>query len=446
MGKETMDIETTCNTSNEVLFNNVRVNSRKNIPWLKSLPEHDGHAVLVGGGPSLKDWVDEIRMRKDAGQTIFALNGAALYLKAQGIKADHCVVVDARESNIKFIGHAEHHYLSSQCHPSLFDCNATLWHQEYPEDMAEFESALPEEQPEHTLIGGGTTVGLSAMALVYALGYRKLHLYGYDSSYQDGDRHAYSQHDPQNVDCVFTVAGKSFNTSLAMARQAELFPEMKDTLLDLGCLITIRGDGLLPWISEASSMKLEERQKYESMWEFDKYRAYAPGEDVAPIFMLACPDLGTVIDFGAGTGRGALKLYESGYQVSMLDFAENCLDSQVREKLSENFTFRQADLTKEIPISAEYGFCTDVLEHIPTEDVDTVLGNICNSVTKAFFQISTVPDHCGKLIGHPLHLTVQPFSWWYDKISQYSEIRWSQDQGDTVLFYVTTHRSKNASL
>jgi hypothetical protein len=110
--------------------------------------------------------------------------------------------------------------------------------------MARFDACLPATQPEHAIVGGGTTVGLSAMVLAYVLGYRKLHLYGYDSSYRAEATHAYAQHDPQRVDCVATVAGRKFRTSLAMAKQAELFPTLADSLIDLGCLITIRGDGL----------------------------------------------------------------------------------------------------------------------------------------------------------------------------------------------------------
>lgn len=441
-----MNIETTCNTSDDVLFGNILVNSKREIPWLKSVPEHDGHAVIIGGGPSVADHIDELRYRKSEKQTFFALNGAAKYLTGLGIDPDYTVIVDAREHNKSFIGYSWAYLISSQCHPSLLDgANVTLWHQEYPDDMARFDACLPENHPAHTLIGGGTTVGLSAMVVAYAMGYRKLHLYGYDSSYRNGATHAYKQDDPQNVACVSTVEGKSFNTSLAMAKQAELFPGLATSLIDLGCLITLRGDGLLPWTSECSSKVKEvisEEQKYQNMWNIPSYRATSPGENVASIFCLVAnpSESDTVIDFGAGTGRGALKIHRQRLcSVRMLDFADNCLDAEVRKQLSERFTFEVRDLTQSILLvpRVKYGFCTDVMEHIEPEKVDAVLDNIFCAVDNAFFQISTVHDNFGALIGQHLHLTVKPFEWWQEKLSRYGVISWSDNQDAAALFYVT---------
>jgi hypothetical protein len=253
-----MNIETVCNTPDDVLFSHIRVNSRRQVPWLKSVPAHDGHAVLVGGGPSVSDWLEELHYREEAGQTFFCLNGSAEYLYAKGFRPEYQVIVDAREHNKKFLKFpwARKQLLASQCHPGMFEAatDPVLWHSEYPDNMQEFEACLPDEQPECALIGGGTTVGLSAVVIAYALGFRKLHLYGYDSSYRDDHSHAYAQSDPQRMDCISTVAGRSFKTSLAMARQAELFPQLSDSLLDLGCFITIRGDGLLPWTSRMSAV------------------------------------------------------------------------------------------------------------------------------------------------------------------------------------------------
>lgn len=442
-----MNIETVCNTSDDVLFANIKTNSALDVPWVRSVAAHDGQAVIVGGGPSAVDWIDEIKARKGFGQTIFALNNAAKWLTEQGIEVDHQVIVDARESNAAFIGYAKHHMLSSQCHPSLFKASpVSLWHQEYPEDMERFDSCLPAEHPAHTLIGGGTTVGLSAMVLAYALGYRKIHLYGYDSSYRESS-HAYPQHDPQQVDCVATVAGKKFKTSLAMARQAELFPQLSDSLIDLGCLITIRGDGLLPWTSQQAAIqppKMDEGEKYAKMWSIPAYRNFSPGEHQADEFVqlsgISSED--TCIDFGCGTGRGGQRIVElTGCDMTLVDFAPNSIE----EKQSDRFRFMVQDLSKPMSLKAAYGFCCDVMEHIPPEQVEDVLRNITACVDKLYLQISLIPDNFGAVIGQPLHLSVHPFGWWEERLRAYGEILHSFDHGETAVFYLTTQKANDAS-
>lgn len=203
-------------------------------------------------------------------------------------------------------------------------------------------------------------------------------------------------------------------------------------------------------ISQAQEVELgspsrsdAERAKYEKMWAFDQYRAVAPGEGIAARFMdIAKPKAGSeVIDFGAGTGRGALMLAIMGMKVKMLDFATNCLDEDVRNALTTQahvLSFHEQDLRKPVPHVSEYGYCTDVMEHIEPEHVPAVLGNILKSAQHVFFQISCVDDVCGALIGQPLHLSVHPYAWWHDLFTKLGCVfHWSKDEGDSCLFYVS---------
>ncbi len=188
-----------------------------------------------------------------------------------------------------------------------------------------------------------------------------------------------------------------------------------------------------------------ERSKYERLWENPEYRAYAPGEDCAQTFLsVAKPKAGAqCIDFGSGTGRGAIMLaLMGGMKVTMLDFAHNCLDDFVREALDtqkQSLSFIVADLIRgPLPASAPYGFCTDVMEHIQPECVDRVLNNILQAAQHVFFQIACTPDHFGQTIGHPLHLTVKPYAWWLEQFKKRDcVIHWSRDDGHSCMFYVS---------
>lgn len=180
-----------------------------------------------------------------------------------------------------------------------------------------------------------------------------------------------------------------------------------------------------------AAVQLSEQEKYTLMWSHPEYRRCVPGAQVAEQFLrLAQPHRGsTVIDFGCGTGEGALlitllsdAIFGSPVRVHMLDFARNCLDEDVHNALTTQahaIQFTQHDLTQPSPVTAAYGYCTDVMEHIPPESVDTVLTHILQAAQHVFFQISCVDDSCGVLIGEKLHLSVHPPAWWLSKFNDF---------------------------
>ncbi len=191
-----------------------------------------------------------------------------------------------------------------------------------------------------------------------------------------------------------------------------------------------------------------EALKYGQMWRHPEYREIAPGEDYAQTFMaVAQPRQGaTVTDFGCGTGRGALLLaLVGGLNVTMVDFVNECLDEDIRAMLPHQahaLRFVKADLeVGPLPVS-EYGYCTDVMEHIPTAKVPRVLDNLLHAAQYVFFLISTLPDNCGTLIGETLHLTVQPYAWWLEQFKGLqATVHFSKEMPDCCLFYVSAWSS-----
>jgi hypothetical protein len=424
-----------CNTPDEVLENNVRINSAKSLKWLKSFSANDSDAILVGGGASVEDCLDKIKELRESGGTVFAMNAASQWLIEQGIDVDYQCIIDAKEETSLLVdSEAKDHLIGSQVHPKTMDSvkNPTVWHLE----SGNIEKLFPEDRVKkggYVLLGGGAAVGNSAMCAAYALGFRKLHIFGMDSCHKDGRSHVYPQDMNKFIPNVEVQwADRTFVCSVAMKAQAERFQITSELLKQMGCEIEVYGDGLLQTMYRSKLDDLTEQQKYQRMWQFDSYRDHSPGENIADFYLDKFKPDDLIIDFGCGTGRAGVKFNKAGLNVLLVDFADNCRDEE-----AINIPFLQWDLSKPCPATSKYGFCTDVMEHIPTEDVETVVKNIMNSSKEVFFQISTVNDEFGDAIGAELHLTVKSHEWWKELfISLGFDVEFDLDLEIASLFYV----------
>lgn len=155
-----------------------------------------------------------------------------------------------------------------------------------------------------------------------------------------------------------------------------------------------------------------ERSKYEQMWARPEYRERSPGMRVAESAYKMMKPSGTMCDFGCGTGRAAAWFAKQGLVVTGFDIAANAMtehDGQfVQGSLWDMPQFGTFD----------YGYCTDVMEHLPTEHVEAAISGIADRVKKGvFFQIALFECHMGDVIGEHLHLTVKPAKWWIDLLN-----------------------------
>lgn len=168
-----------------------------------------------------------------------------------------------------------------------------------------------------------------------------------------------------------------------------------------------------------------ERAKYERVWSDPKYRRQSDGLPVVHLARLALGMLPThsVIDWGAGTGLAAEAFRRFGHQVTAFDIAPNCLNPDLRHipLVCGVLWDPPADLV------SDFGFCTDVLEHVPEEHVAACLEHIAaRSRLGAFLQVDTVLDISGPRMDPPmrLHLTVWSRERWESAIRE----RWSDVQ------------------
>ena len=231
------------NTSRNVMVQQLKRNLERGLPQFKEeCPEHKGVAVIVGGGPSLKNTI------LPPGD-IFALNGVHDWLIDRNTVPKFHVLLDARPDNASFVQNPSHdvdYLIAGICHSEVFDAlkdeHVILW----VPDMDEIQDM------DCLRVGGGATVGMKTMYLAYLMGYRRFHFAGFDSCYHDGHGHAYEQslNDGEEVIDVI-AAGRRFKCAPWMAKQADEFQKQARKLIDLGCDLTVHGHGLIPWMVQS---------------------------------------------------------------------------------------------------------------------------------------------------------------------------------------------------
>ena len=247
-----------CNTQYDTLSANVRHSLGTNNFVLETeTVAHKGHAVIIGGGPSITSYLPELKKRAEELQTFVALNNSWRWLERNGLPCDMHVMADARPENAAFLppqfSMIERWY-ATQCDPKVID--GSLSEKLYLWNCANGVDEAFKNEPIFW-IGGGSTVGLRSMYLLYVLGYREFHLYGFDSSYSEGEGHAYAQplNDKDPVIDV-TIHGRTFKCAPWMAKQAQEFLDAAELLTSIGAVITIHGDGLLPYMARSCLKKV----------------------------------------------------------------------------------------------------------------------------------------------------------------------------------------------
>lgn len=250
-GGTALEIAADCNTSMHLLKDQIAHAYSLGKPFVPLMNHIQPlGAVMVGGGPSAgdPDVFPFIKLAADNGHTIFALNGAAKWLKGHGIQPTYQVICDARPEMADMILDDDECVLlaATQCNPPVQIAADYLWNANFDginQFLPEAESA---EAADAITVGGGSSVGLLALSLAYVMGYRDFHLFGYDSCFRGDRHHAYRQ-ELNDKDKTVTVDffGEKFQAAGWMALQVREYGPLVERLIEEGCAITAYGHGLL---------------------------------------------------------------------------------------------------------------------------------------------------------------------------------------------------------
>lgn len=226
-----------------------------NLPELKIEKQKTGKCILVGGAPSIKAQLENIRALADGpGSYVFAVNQAYDWLIDNGVRVDATCAYEIGSNTYEGVfnrpSDAEF-FVSSISFPSIFDemreagRKVTLWH------------CFTEEADQLALLGnklqvcGGTATLHRCMTIALIKGFRDFAMFGADSSFE---RESHITGNPYKdrwteIEIVGDFSGekRAFKTYPYLARQADEFKEFFKRHHFMFRL-KVYGEGLLPSI------------------------------------------------------------------------------------------------------------------------------------------------------------------------------------------------------
>ena len=185
-----------------------------------------------------------------------SVSGAHDYLRERGIIPKYHIECDPRKHKGDMLTklHRETEYMmASCCHPEVVKKlvdrgkKVTLWHLDNGKGSKEHIEGM---EPGAFLVSGGGCVGLRAVPLLMAMGYRRFIVHGMDFSYREGKTHAGGHTGKKTEQVEVDCGGKKFITAPVLLTYLHNFDMMRNLIGNpeadpIKIEMVIRGDGLL---------------------------------------------------------------------------------------------------------------------------------------------------------------------------------------------------------
>lgn len=241
-------VKTKNSIPDETICENIAYALSKNLPEFQPCRRHDNRAVIVSGGPTLKDHLAEVRAHDGY---VFCVKTSHDWLIANGVIPYGCILLDPRPHVLDFVEnpHPEvTYFVASQVHPRALDrliernAKIVLYH-------AAVGAGEEKLLAGKSLVLGGSTSATRGISLLNAAGFCRFDLYGYDSCFQEKPGDDYVVTGDGKKPMQVKVNGQEFWTTAELIAQAQDFDKIARLAIDGNSLdLEVHGDGIIPAI------------------------------------------------------------------------------------------------------------------------------------------------------------------------------------------------------
>ena len=183
----------TCKFTKQELYENIVANLKWKRPDIQEIAQSEKGAVLIlAGGPSIDNEIDEIKRLQAEGAKSIVIARMYPWCVEHGIKVDYVTSLDCSEDQeLSFVSPQPDtvHLLSTVTRPSIFE--KLKDHKVYIFDSrSEPKCRDLRREAEYavaTVVNGGGSVSVLSLSLAFTLGFRDVHMFGFDAMVTDKD-------------------------------------------------------------------------------------------------------------------------------------------------------------------------------------------------------------------------------------------------------------------
>lgn len=217
-------------------------------------------AVIITGGPSVSSHLDTIRTLQANGAKVLAIERMYQWCLDRALIPDYVVCMDADDDVVESFQRTHAlpiHLVATQCPPAVYDALAHRMVYLFSTPQRELRVAEYWEAGGYdavTVINGGGSVSLCAMAIAMTLGMTRLHIFGFDchvsqGNYADGITGvgAQDQHFQLRIGASDDPTHRIFETTTAYASFAQQFFQLMGLAEQTQLVesVTVYGDSMV---------------------------------------------------------------------------------------------------------------------------------------------------------------------------------------------------------